>query len=83
MARNPVTVELEDSLVEAARSVAGRTGVPETELYERGLREILLRDFAELMDEIATYQAKHGLALSDDEALSLASSEMRAMRTPS
>lgn len=80
MARSPVTVELDGNLVEAARSVAQRSGVPEAELYERALRVVLARDFGELMDEIAAFQGTKGVSLTDEEAMDLAVSELRAMR---
>jgi hypothetical protein len=38
--------------------------------FERALREVLVRDFAELMDEIDRYHADEDLTLSDDEAWS-------------
>jgi hypothetical protein len=75
-----VTIELDGNLVEAARSVAERSGVAEGALYERALREVLVRDFAALMDEIDRYQADEDLTLSDDEALELATAELKAMR---
>lgn len=78
--RRPVTVELDGNLVEAARSVAERSGVPEAELYERALREVLARDFGELMDEVAAFQAAKRVRLTDEEVMHLAVSELRAMR---
>jgi hypothetical protein len=80
MTRRRVTIELDGNLVEAARSVAERSGVAEGALYERALREVLVRDFAALMDEIDRYQADEDLTLSDDEALELATAELKAMR---
>ena len=80
MARRQPTVEIDESLIEAAWSVALRSGVPEQELYERALRDVLVRDFATLMDEIAEYQAANGISIRDDEALALAADEVRAAR---
>jgi hypothetical protein len=80
MARRQPTVELDESLIEAARAVAERSGVPEDELYERALRDVLARDFGALMDEIAAYQAASGVTIADDEALELAVEEVRAAR---
>ena len=80
MARRQPTVELDESLIEAARVVACRSGVPEEELYERALRDVLARDFAALMDEIAEYQAASGVTIREDEALALATDEVRAVR---
>jgi hypothetical protein len=80
MARRQPAVELDESLIEAARAVAQRSGVPESELYERALRDVLTRDFTELMDEIAEYQSAKGLRVGDDEAMWLADEELRAVR---
>lgn len=80
MPRRPVTVELDGSLVEAARSVAQRSGVPEEELYERALREVLARDFGELMDDVVAFQTAKGVSLTDEQAMDLAVSELRALR---
>ena len=80
MTRRRVTIELDGNLVEAARSVAERSGLAEGALYERALREVLVRDFAALMDEIDRHQSDEGLTLSDDEALELATAELKAMR---
>ncbi len=80
MTRRRVTIELDGNLVEAARSVAKRSGVAEGALYERALREVLVRDFAALMDDIDRYQADAGLTLTDDEALELATAELKGMR---
>jgi hypothetical protein len=81
MTRRRVTIELDGNLVEAARAVAERSGVPEGVLYERALRKVLVRDFAALMDEIDRYQSDEGLTLSDGEALELATAELKAMQT--
>jgi hypothetical protein len=78
--RRRVSLEVEDNLAEAARLVAERAGVPEDELYERALREVLVRDFRELMDEVAAFQAAAGLELSDQDALDLATGELEAVR---
>jgi hypothetical protein len=71
MTRRRVTIGLDGNLLDAARSVAKRSGFPEGDLYERALREVLARDFAALMDEIDRYQADQAVALSDDEAVEL------------
>lgn len=80
MARRAVTVEVDERLFDAARTVAERTGVPADELYERALREVLARDFAELMADIAADQAARGMALTEDEGVALAYEELRAAR---
>ena len=81
MARRRVTLELDGDLLDAARAAAARLGVPEEELFERTLREVLARDFDRLTDEITAYQTARGIALSDDEAMTLANEEVRAVRT--
>ena len=81
MARRRVTLKLDGDLLDAARAAAARLGVPEEELFERTLREVLARDFDRLTDEITAYQTAHGIALSDDEAMTLANEEVRAVRT--
>lgn len=50
MARRQPTVEIDESLIDAARTVARRSGVSEEELYERALRDVLARDFTALME---------------------------------
>jgi len=80
MVRRQPTVEIDERLIEAARAVARRSGVPEEELYERALREVLVRDFDTLMDEIAKHQAATGVSISEDEAMALAIEEVRAVR---
>ncbi len=78
--RRPVTVELDPNLVEAARLIAERAGVAEFELYERALRDVLVRDYKQLMDQIGQYQSARGLTVSDDDAMEIATSELKAMR---
>ena len=80
MARRQLNIELDESLIAVVRAVANRSGVPEAELYERALRGVLARDFAELMVEIAEYQTASGRTIGADEVLQLAVGEVRAMR---
>jgi len=80
MARQALTVEVDEKLLAAARAVADRAGVPADELYERALRDVLARDFAELLGDIAADQAERGVTLSDEEGLALAYEELRAVR---
>ena len=61
MARRRVTLELDGDLLDAARAAAARLGVPEEELFERTLREVLARDFDRLTDEITAYQDPRAL----------------------
>lgn len=80
MARRALTVEVDEKLLAATRAVAERIGVPADELYERALRNVLSRDFAELMRDIAADQVERGVTLSEDEGLALAYEELRADR---
>ena len=80
MARRALTVEVDEKLLAATRAVAERIGVPADELYERALRNVLSRDFAELMRDIAADQVERGVTLSEDEGLALAYEELRAVR---
>ena len=64
----------------ARRREGGRRtlGVPVGQLYDRALREVLARDFAELMKELAATQAGSGETLDDDQGIALAYDELRA-----
>ena len=80
MARRELTVEVDEKLLAAASAVAERAGVPADELYERALRDVLARDFADLLKDIAAEQAANGAEVSDEEGLTLAYEELRAVR---
>src|SRR3954452_1232015 len=80
MARRPVTIDVDEKLLDAARAVAQRTGVLTEELYERALREVLARDLDELTEEIAAGQGRRGAALGDDAGLKLVYEELRSAR---
>ena len=78
--RRHVTVEIDGSLVKAARSVAERAGVPEDEPYERALREVLARDFGQLHRRGRRSPGCHRRELTDEEAMDLAARELPAVR---
>lgn len=80
MARRALTVEVDEKLLAATRAVADRIGVPADELYERALRDVLARDFAELLEDIASGQAERGVSVNEEEGLALAYEELRAVR---
>lgn len=80
VARRRITVELESELLAAARAAAHRLGVPEDELLEQGLRQIIAPDFNRAMDEVTARQATRGISLSDDEAMALANAELAVHR---
>jgi len=80
MARKQPAVNLDEDLVEVARSVAERSGLAESEVYERALRRVLVEDFRALLDEIAQRQQAAGIVLSEADAEQLALEEVRAHR---
>lgn len=78
--RKPVTLNLDERLLEATRRAAADDGVPEERVFEEALRRYFgLRGVA-LLDEIADRQPETD-RLSDDEAMALAVAELRAMRS--
>ena len=78
MAKQPLTVEPDESLVEAARAEALRTGQSEAEVVEQALRRHFQGSRASVVDEVWARNAPD--ALSGDEALALAYDELDAMR---
>ncbi len=64
----------------ATRGVAERAGVSADDLYERALRDVLARDFADLLADIAADQAATGVRITDDEGVALAYDELGAVR---
>jgi hypothetical protein len=80
VARRRLSIELDENLIEVVRAVADRSTVTETELYERALRDVLVRDFAELMVEIDEYQTASGTKIDADDGQQLAVDEVRATR---
>jgi protein-disulfide isomerase-like protein with CxxC motif len=80
VARRALTIEVDEKLLDAARAVAERTGMPAGELYERALREVLARDFTDLSETIARDQAVRVTAVAEEEGLALAYEELRALR---
>ncbi|HUP68569.1 MAG TPA: ribbon-helix-helix protein, CopG family [Acidimicrobiales bacterium] len=78
MARRRTTVELDEQLLDAADAEAERTGRSEDDVIEDALRRHFDGRRASVVDEVWARNA--GDALSEDEALTLARSELRAMR---
>lgn len=77
--RKPVTVNLDEQLVEAIRRAAADDGVPEERVFEEALRRYFgLRGLAVLDDADRQSEADR---LSDEEAMALAVAELRAMRS--
>jgi hypothetical protein len=77
MPKQPLTVELEEDVILAARAEASRKGQSEAAVIEQALREHLALS-ASVTDQV--WARNRGDALSEDEALALAYSELEAMR---
>jgi hypothetical protein len=77
MPKQPLTVELEEDVILAARAEATRKGQSEAAVVEQALREHLsLR--SSVTDRV--WARNQSDALTDDEALTLAYDELKAMR---
>ncbi len=78
MAKRPMTVELEEALVEAARAEARQTGRSESEVVE----DVLRQHFASLNRSVTddVWSRNEAEKLTGDEALTLAYDELKAMR---
>jgi ribbon-helix-helix CopG family protein len=80
MARRPVTVNLDEQLLEALARAASDEGVERDALLEEALRRYFgLRGVA-LLDDIAVAQARAGVQTSDEDGMALAVTELRAAR---
>lgn len=77
MPKQPLTVELEEDVIMAARAEASRKGQSEAAVIEQALREHLSAGSSVAERVWARNQAD---ALSEDEALALAYDELDAMR---
>lgn len=78
--RKPLTVNVDEHVLEALQRAAANDGVHEDELVHEALRRYLgLRGLA-VLDDIARRQAERGVQLDEDEAMALAVGEVRAAR---
>lgn len=78
--RRPISVNLDELLLDTLRDVAADDGVPEDEIVEEALRRYFgLRGLA-VLDQIGERQQTDGTQLSDDDAMALAVAEIRAAR---
>jgi len=77
MPKQPLTVELEEDVILAARAEATRKGQSEAAVVEQALREHLSLGNS-VTDEV--WARNRGAELSEDEALTLAYDELKAMR---
>ena len=80
MTRTQPAVTIDQNLIEVARAVAERAGVPESEVYERALRRVLAEDFRVLLGDIARQQQAAGIVLAEADADRIALEEVRAYR---
>ncbi|MHB8669149.1 MAG: hypothetical protein ACYDAD_01065 [Acidimicrobiales bacterium] len=78
MGKRRATVELDERLVAAARAEAARTGRTESDVIEDALEKQLGARRPSVVDEVWARNAAN--ALSEDEAMALAMSELKAAR---
>lgn len=77
MPKQPLTVELDEDVILAARAEASRKGQSEAAVVEQALREHLAHQ-GSVTDEV--WQRSRDAALGEEEALTLAYDELKAMR---
>jgi hypothetical protein len=77
MPKQPLTVQLEEDVIQAAREEASRKGQSEAAVVEQALREHLARQES-VTDQV--WARNRNQALGEDEALALAYDELKAMR---
>ena len=77
MPKTKTTVYLDADVLRSTRVAAARAGKRDSEIVEEALRSYL---FGGVLDSIWARQREQGLELSEEEALELAYSELRAMR---
>ena len=78
MAKRPLTLDVDEALLEAARAEARQTGRSEAEVVEDVLRKHFESRRVSTVDEVWARNA--GEALTGDDALALAYKELEAMR---
>jgi hypothetical protein len=78
VARKRTTVELDEDLLDAARTEAERTGRSEADVIEDALRRRFGGRRPSVVDEVWGRNTED--PLSEDEALALAYGELKAMR---
>jgi hypothetical protein len=78
MARRRATIDVDEQLLDALRRVAADDGVAPDDLVDEALRRYFgLRGIA-VLDELR--EQRRGAELTDDEAMALAVTEVRAAR---
>lgn len=78
MSRRKATVAIEESLLDAAREEAERTGTTEDEVIEDALRRHLVSAEPSVVDEV--WARNEADALTADEAMQLAYAELEEVR---
>jgi len=78
MAKRPMTIEVDESLVEAIAAEARQTGRSPADVVEQALRVHFEQHDHSVVDEVWARNAPQ--ALSEDEVLALAYDELKAMR---
>lgn len=78
MARRPTTVSIDEALLDAARSVAEKSGTTPDEVIETALRRHLALVRPSVAEEVWARQGSR--ALSGEEAMQLAYEELDAFR---
>ena len=73
-------MEIDEGILDALGRAAREDGRPEDEVVEEALRRYFGLRGAAVLDEIRDAQGAAGVALDDDEAMSLAIAELRAVR---
>jgi len=77
MAKAKTTIYLNEDVLRGMRIAAARRGKRDSEIVEEALRSYLIGG---VLDSIWAHQREQGIELSEEEALELAYSELRAMR---
>ena len=88
VARKKTALYLDERLMQSAKLIATTSGKHDYEVIEEALREHLVarrkeagQRMLQLLDEIAERQEREGVPrLSDEEAMALATEELRAVR---
>lgn len=78
MAKRPMTVEVDEALVDATEAEARATGQSEAEVIEQALRVHFGKGRPSVVDRVWARNAPQ--TLSEEEALALAYDELKAMR---
>lgn len=78
--RQPLTVSVDENVLDALRRAAARDGVPEDELVDEALRRWFGLRGLVVLDEVGGRQSDSADRLDDTAAMDLALREVRAAR---